>query len=169
MVAIKPQDVVVLLKLAAHADTAWSYPRLAVELAMSPSEVHASVRRATQAGLMQQATRSVNRHALLEFLEHAVKYIFPPERRGITRGLPTAHAALPLRAHFRATSELPPVWADPQGTVRGEELEPLYRSVPQAARADAQLYEWLALVDAVRAGRARERELAVEELRSRLS
>src|SRR5580658_8653350 len=107
---------------------------------MSPSEVHASVRRATQAGLLQ--ARSVNRHALLEFLEHAVKYVFPPERRGITRGLPTAHAAMPLRDHFHATSDLPPVWADPQGTVRGEEIKPLYRSVPQAARADAQLYEW---------------------------
>ena len=53
--------------------------------------------------------------------------------------------------------------------MRGEGLEPLYKSVPRAARADAQLYEWLALVDAVRAGRARERELAVKELRSRLS
>jgi hypothetical protein len=64
---------------------------------------------------------------------------------------------------------MPVVWADPQGTVRGEALEPLYRSVPEAARADAQLYEWLALVDAVRSGRARERELAVAELRRRLS
>lgn len=31
------------------------------------------------------------------------------------------------------------------------------------------LYEWLALVDAIRVGRARERELAVKELRSRLT
>ena len=75
----------------------------------------------------------------------------------------------PLRAHFRSASEAPPVWADPEGTVRGESLEPLYPTVPRAARADAKLYEWLALVDAVRAGRARERELAVKELRSRLS
>jgi hypothetical protein len=136
---------------------------------MSASEVHASVRRATQAGLLQEVTRAVNRHALLELLVHAVKYVFPAERGGVTRGLPTSYAAPPLRAHFHASSELPPVWPDPEGTVRGEELEPLYRSVPQAARADAQLYEWLALVDAVRAGRARERELAIKELRSRLS
>jgi DNA-binding Lrp family transcriptional regulator len=168
-VSLKPQDVLVLLKLASLKDASWSYPKLAVELAMSPSEVHASVRRAIQAGLIQEATRSVNRSALLEFLVHAVKYVFPPERGGVTRGLPTAHSAPPLREHFRAGSELPTVWADPEGTVRGEELEPLYRSVPQAARADAHLYEWLALVDAVRAGRARERELAVKEMRRRLS
>ncbi|HLY95055.1 MAG TPA: hypothetical protein VKP14_09435, partial [Gaiellaceae bacterium] len=89
-------------------------------------------------------------------------------RGGMTRGLPTAHSAPPLRDQF-ASSEVPTVWPDPEGTVRGEELEPLYRCVPQAARADAKLYEYLALVDAIRAGRARERELAVKELRSRLS
>jgi len=169
VVSLKPQDVVVLLKLASRADATWSYPKLAVELGMSPSEVHASVRRATQSTLLQESTRSVNQAALLEFLVHAVKYVFPPERGGVTRGLPTAHSAPPLRSHFRAGANLPVVWADPEGTVRGEALEPLYRSVPQAARADAQLYEWLALVDAVRAGRARERELAVAELRRRLS
>jgi DNA-binding Lrp family transcriptional regulator len=168
-VPLKPQDVLVLLKLASREDSAWSYPTLGVELGMSPSEVHASVRRATQSGLLKEATRSVNHAALLEFLVHAVKYIFPPERGGVTRGLPTAHSAPPLRQHFRAGSDLPIVWADPEGTVRGEALQPLYRSVPQAARSDAQLYEWLALVDAVRAGRARERELAVAELRRRLS
>jgi len=136
---------------------------------VSPSEVHAAVRRATQAGLLHEETRAVNRTALLEFLVHAVKYVFPPERGGISRGLPTAHSAPPLRQRFRATSEMPTVWADPEGTVRGETLEPLYPSVPQAARSDGELYEWLALVDAVRAGRARERELAIAELQRRLS
>jgi len=167
--SLKPQDVVVLLKLATRSNTAWSYSKLGVELGMSPSEVHASVKRASRAGLLAEPTRSVNKRALLEFLVHGIKYVFPPERRGITRGLPTAHAAPPLREHFAAGSELPIVWADPEGTVRGEELEPLYPSVPQAARADEQLYEALALVDAIRAGRARERELAIAELRRRLS
>ena len=167
--SLKPQDLLVLLKLAAQPEGDHSYPRLADALSMSASEVHASVRRAAQSGLLQLPARTVNRRALLEFLEHGVKYVFPAERGGVTRGLPTSHAAPPLSRHFRASSELPPVWADPEGTLRGEQLEPLYRSVPKAARADPELYEWLVLVDAVRAGRARERELAVKELRSRLS
>lgn len=168
-VPLKPQDVLVVLKLAAQPETAWSYPKLAAELAMSASEVHASVRRATRSGLLREDERHTpNRKALLEFLVHGVKYAFPAERGGLTRGLPTAHATAPLHAHFAATEEPPPVWPDPDGTVRGEELEPLYRSVPKAARADPSLYELLALVDAVRGGRARERELAVKELRSRL-
>jgi hypothetical protein len=168
-VALKPQDVLVALKLAARPDGGWSYPRLATELAMSASEVHSSVRRATRSGLLQANDRhSPNRRALLEFLVHGIKYAFPAERGAMTRGLPTAHAAPPLSAHFPTSDEPPPVWPDPEGTVRGEELEPLYRSAPKAARADKGLYELLALVDAVRGGRARERDLAVKELRSRL-
>ena len=169
MVSLKPQDVVVTLKLLAHPKAAWSYPKLAVALSMSASEVHSSVRRATRSGLLQDNDRHTpNRKALLEFLVHGLKYVFPAEHGGLTRGLPTAHAAPPLRDQFAASDEPPPVWADPEGTVRGQELEPLYRSVPKAARADKELYELLALVDAIRGGRARERELAVKELRSRL-
>lgn len=47
-------------------------------------------------------------------------------------------------------------------------LEPLHPNVPDVAMQDQDLYDLLALVDAVRTGRARERKLAREELRSRL-
>ena len=116
LVPPKPHDVLVVLKLAAQPETAWSYPKLAAELAMSASEVHASVRRATRPGC--SGTTSVirpNRKALLEFLVHGIKYAFPAERGGLTRGLPTAHATTPLRAHFAATDEPPPVCPDPAG------------------------------------------------------
>jgi hypothetical protein len=65
--------------------------------------------------------------------------------------------------------DLPPVWADPDGKVKGLSIEPLYSSVPSAAKIDAGLYELLALVDALRIGRARERKLAEEELTRRLN
>jgi hypothetical protein len=168
-VPLKPQDVLVLLKLAAAPDEHWSYPSLAADLGMSASEVHASIRRTAQSGLLNAAKRTPNRTALLEFLTHGLRYVFPAERGPLTRGMPTAHSAPPLRARLAASDELPLVWAARDGAVRGEGLAPLYRSVPTAARADGRLYELLALVDAVRAGRAREWELAVRELRSRLS
>ena len=102
--------------------------------------------------------------ALLEFLVHGARYAFPPDRGGVTRGLPTAHAAPPLASEI-VGSDLPPVWPDPEGTVRGEAFSPLYRSAPAAARRDARLYSCLALLDAIRGGRARERKLAEEHLR----
>ena len=58
---LKPQDVVVLLKLVALADQPWTFQRLAVELSISQSEVHAAVRRAVAAGLMTEASSSTGR------------------------------------------------------------------------------------------------------------
>jgi hypothetical protein len=48
------------------------------------------------------------------------------------------------------------------------EFSPLYKSVPEAIRNDPGLYELLALLDAIRDGRARERKLAEKELTSRI-
>jgi hypothetical protein len=61
-----------------------------------------------------------------------------------------------------------PVWPYADGPVRGYSFAPLHKNVPQAALEDSKLYELLALVDALRDGRAREREMAGRELKKRL-
>jgi hypothetical protein len=168
---LKPQDVVVLLKLVALADSGWTYQRLANELSLSPSEAHAGVRRAVAARLMTDAKSATGRpihEALKEFLLHGVKYAFPPERGELTRGIPTGYAAPPLNREIARGNDPPPVWPHAQGRVRGYALKPLYKSVPLAAERDPALYEWLALVDAIRDGRARERALAEREIEARL-
>jgi hypothetical protein len=65
--------------------------------------------------------------------------------------------------------EPPPVWPDPEGSMRGYEFSPLYSSVSHACKVDPNLYELLALVDAIRDGRARERKIAIKEIQSRIS
>ena len=50
---LKPQDILILLKMVALGREPWSYNQLAYELGMSASEVHAGVKRAVQVGLMQ--------------------------------------------------------------------------------------------------------------------
>jgi hypothetical protein len=44
----------------------------------------------------------------------------------------------------------------------------LHKAVPVAVKQDSSLYEMLALVDAIRGGRAREKEAARKEMRKRL-
>jgi hypothetical protein len=169
---LKPQDVVILLKLVAWGPASWTYQRLAVELSISQSEAHAGVKRAVAARLMSDATTAAGRPilpALREFLVHGVRYAYPPERGALTRGLPTGYAASPLSTLIVQPNEPPPVWPYAEGTVRGYSFSPLYSSVPAAAARDPKLYELLALVDALRDGRARERSLAVKELESRLA
>lgn len=143
-------------------------PKLVEALGLSASEVHSAVKRTALCGLVDGETRTVRKEAFLEFLVHGLRYVFPAEWRGVTRGLPTSFAAPPLAAEF-AAGDLPPVWPHPEGTARGEGLAPLYKSAPNAALRDPQLYEWLALVDALRGGRARERRLAVNRIEKKLS
>lgn len=169
-VVLKPQDVLVVLKLVALGGQPWSYAWLAVQLGMSPSQLHSAVKRALAAQLALRKGENIvpNIRNLEEFLLHGIKYVFVPERGEPTRGIPTGHAAPPLNKHFAPSGELPPVWPDPQGEVRGVAFSPLYGLAPRAAQADPQLYELLVLVDAIRGGRARERELAIKELKKRL-
>jgi hypothetical protein len=166
--SLKPQDILIVLKLVVIGEHQWSYSSLAYELVMSPSEVHAGVKRATECHLMDPCGRRPLLRAVEEFLICGVKYVFPPRLGGPTRGIPTAYAAPPLVHKIVQPNEPPPVWAYTDGHVRGFEFEPLYKSAPRAALNDQRLYELLALLDAIRGGRARERGLAEEELRRRL-
>jgi hypothetical protein len=165
---LKPQDIFILLKLVTLGNRQWSYSAVALDLAISPSEVHGGIKRATQARLFDAQRNVPIIKALEEFLVHGVKYAYPPDRGPITRGIPTSYAAPPLRDLIIQPGDLPPVWPDPEGDVRGYEFSPLYRSVPKAATHDRALYEILALVDAIRDGKARERDLATKELIARL-
>ena len=165
--ALKSQDIVVLLKLCGYmSGERPSYSILAAELFMSQSEVHSAVKRLEQSFLIHGAemNEGPNLTAVEEFLIHGVKYSFPAERGGLTRGMPTSYAAEPLNKFIQIGEEPVPVWADPAGKMRGIEIVPLYKTVPEAARRDLKLYEQLALIDAIRDGRARERKLAEQEL-----
>jgi len=171
VINLKPQDVLVLLKMVVLGDRPWSYAWLAVQLGMSPSQLHAAVKRAVAAQLaVRQGDRVVpNLRNLKEFLIHGIKYAFVPKRGEMTRGMPTLHAASPLKQYFESSSEPPSVWPYPEGEVRGMAFSPLYKLAPGAAREDPALYELLVLVDGIRGGRAREREIATRELNKRLN
>jgi len=166
---LKPQDIVVLLKLVVVKSSEWSFASLAADLFMSPSEVHAGIKRASVAQLFDEACKRPVRKNLEEFLVHGVKYSFPPQHGALTRGIPTAYAAYPLNEMLViGATDVPPVWPHPEGEVRGYEFSPLYKSAPSAAIKDKELYAMLVIIDAIRDGRARERELAIKELIKRL-
>jgi len=164
---LKPQDIFIMLKLVVRNGSEWSYPVLAHELSMSASEVHAGVQRAVAAKLMDMHRKVPVKSNLLEFLIHGVKYAYPPDHGGLTRGMPTGYAAPPLKEIIVQSDDSPPVWPDPEGQMRGYEFSPLYKSVPRACKVDPKLYELLALVDAIRDGRARERKISINEIHSR--
>jgi hypothetical protein len=169
---LRPQDVVVLLRLSLGADSVPTYAALAEELKLTASEIHAGVDRAVTAQLArkdQLGKPVLLLEALRMFVHHGVRYCFPATHGPLGRGMPTAHAAAPLNKLMVQSTDPAPVWPHKDGTVRGVIFFPLYPTVPDAAKNNAALYELLALVDAVRGGSMRERVLAVAELDKRWS
>lgn len=165
------QDIAVLLKLSLQEGARVLSKKLAEELFLPPSEVSKSLNRCKDSGLLywSDLEKRVNRPALAEFLCHGMRYVFPPDKGGLVRGIPTAAAAKPLNSHFLDDGEPPPVWPYPEGTVRGLSFAPLYKLAPKAALLDNRFYELLALCDAIRGGRTRERAMASDLLRKALN
>jgi hypothetical protein len=168
LVSLKPQDLVVLLKLAALGDdTDWTQVQLAQTLRLSQSEISQSLGRAAFAGLFSTTLRRVHRPALLELLSYGAGYVFPVHPGALVRGLPTAHSAPPLNTSIQ--SEVPYVWPYAQGTTRGQAILPLAPGVPEACMEDPILHGLLALVDAIRVGKAREQAIARQLLTKQLA
>jgi hypothetical protein len=163
---MRPQDVVILLKIAAKGHSSWMMKELSGELQISASEVSESITRSVYAGLLSTDKKRIMKSALLEFLEHGLCYVYPQHPGSLVRGLATAYSADPLAGEIQSSE--PIVWPYAEGTMRGQAIEPLHPNVPIASLKDKRLYELLALTDALRVGRAREKKIAIAEIKKRL-
>ncbi len=165
---LRPQDIAVALRLAQHPEE--RYELLADALGLSLSATHRAVQRLRQAHLLLPDQRKVNRSALMEFLQYGARYAFPPVRGPQVRGMPTAWSVAGLMEQLSSSSSSSSVvWPDPNGTMRGESITPLYDGAANAGRRDKRLHRALALVDALRIGQARERKIAGALLKDELA
>ncbi|TAJ17484.1 MAG: hypothetical protein EPO68_09460 [Planctomycetota bacterium] len=170
---LKPLDLLVAIQLAIAEQPPSGYEELGKAVGLSASEAHKAVRRGVAAGLLRIGANradkpSANTQTLLSFLKHGAPHAFFATPGRVVRGVPTAHSAAPLNQLVQSDGDLPFVWPAPEGTTRGRAIEPLYRTVPSLVATNPKLCEALALVDALRCGRARERDLAYQELEKRL-
>jgi DNA-binding Lrp family transcriptional regulator len=165
--ALQPLDVPVALALLGHPRS--TYPDISRRLHISLSTAHAAVKRLQSAGLVARfgGRLRVDRTGLEEFLVHGGRYAFPAQRERKKRGVPTAHAA-PVLTHDRDADVEPVVWPSSRGSVIGAAITPLIPSAPIIAEESRELYDLLALVDALRVGTARDREAAKTLLARRL-
>lgn len=164
---MRPQDIVVLLKIIALQHDDWYNLDLAQSLKISPSEISEVLNRCKIAGLIDSKKRKVNINSFMEFLVFGLKYVFPTQLGAVVKGIPTAHSAAPINEHISSGTDLY-VWASAKGTHRGQDIEPLYKSIPQIVHEDKLFYELLVIVDTIRVGKVREIIIAKEELEKRL-
>jgi hypothetical protein len=164
---MKPQDVVILAALLIKADPKEALASLGKRSGLSASETCESLKRLAESRLINHEDRQPYRASAMEFFAHALRYVFPASPGARMRGLATAHSAEPLAQMFGKAAE-PLVWPYENGKQRGESLRPLYPTVPWVSEREPDLYHYLALLDAVRAGAARERKAALEILKNRI-
>jgi len=180
---MKSQDIVILLKLVSlqaqerqvasneHAGIEakidpYSVRGLGFALGIGKTEVSESLNRSLDAALAIRSGSRVkpNRRNLLEFIRHGLKYAFPAKRGAPERGIATAFAAPMLKHDLISAGPEIFVWPYAEGRERGVAVTPLFKSVPEAALQDSLLYEYLALIDALRLGNQRESRLAADKL-----
>lgn len=154
-----------------HNDS-YSVRALQTSLGISKSEIASALKRCQLIGLLRldnetQAPR-VNSKALLDFIEYGLRYVFPVKPAEIVRGIPTSFSAPMLQGKLMSGGDLIHVWPDAYGSRKGQSIDPLFRTVPGAVKKDPRLYEYLALVDAIRMGNAREANLANRLLRDKV-
>lgn len=147
---MRPQDIVILLKIISLEDENWYMKDVAEQLNISNSEVSESVNRSVIGGLIEDDKQTVQKENLLEFLVYGVKHVFPALEGRLVRGMPTAFSASVLSEKF--VVEDPYIWPAKGFSTKGISIDPLYHTVPEACKEDEQLYELLALTDALRMG-----------------
>jgi len=159
---MRPQDIVILIKILTVSAPDWQYRDLSASLYLSISEISESLNRSHIAGLIDERKRKVHRQSLMEFIRYGIHYVFPQVPGTLVTGIPTAHSYSFYTKFFK--SELNYAWPDENGSMRGLAIQPLYKSVVKAVRKDELLYKLLASIDIIRVGRTRELKVAIEEL-----
>lgn len=159
---MRPQDIVILLKILTIENSDWQYRDLASKLFISTGEIAESLNRSLIAGLVDDSRRRVHRQSLMEFVTYGLHYVFPVVPGTMVTGMPTAHSHPFYTSHFK--SEFKYAWPDENGLIRGLAITPLHPGIPGAALLDQLLYKLLASVDILRVGSVREKQLAIKEL-----
>lgn len=160
---LRPLDILVLLKKITSSGASMSYRELASSLLVSISSISDSLSRSRVAQLVDCKKQKVNVLALEEFLVYGLRYAFPVEVGRVMRGVPTYISASPLKEQLAHGSDAY-VWPSRLGAIRGQGIVPLCPNVPQIVDKDEELYKLLVIVDALRIGRVREREIAASAL-----
>jgi len=165
---MRPQDIVILLKMITLGDKKCSIVEMSDLLNISRSEISKSMERNMIAGLVSSDKTRVNKLALRDFLIFGLKYVFPPQPGNSTRGVATAHSAPPVNQHITENGDNY-VWKYYKGTKRGNSIVPLYDKIPKIVENQPDLYELLTIIDCLRIGKKREIQIAIQELDKKLN
>lgn len=163
---IRPQDVLVLSKLIEMKNSDFKQLELALELGISQAEIVHSLKRLELVGLYNKKNKSINKLSIIEFIEHAIKFIFPIEMKAYSRGIGTNESSEFLKGKISRPEGVDYVWPSEKGKQRGIVVTPLYHSVPSVVENNKILKKILNIIDIFRGSTSvRVKKIASTELR----
>jgi len=171
---LKPQDIMIALKLITMHGRDWKYSEAALELNMSPSEVHSGIKRLKKCSLVTELVMGSGVYvqkmhlpdikSIKDFIYYGIRHVFPAVIGEPVKGLPTSFGVEHLYEGFEHNYPLIPVWEYPGGDYTGVSFKPIYSSAPQAGVNDFTLYQFLALTDSMRMDDANVRHYSWQKL-----
>jgi hypothetical protein len=165
---LEAQDILIWLKFLVARDSELEVPDVAEELCMPCYEVYDAMDRAEKEGVFDLEKRVIRPSGLLKLFRNLPHVLYErPEK--MARGMPTALSGPPFSEKYNFKDKDTYVWPDPSGKVRGLAIKPLYHLVPELAKRDSELYEWLNIIETIRVGRRQERVLAFDICQKRLA
>ena len=141
--------------------------QLAQTTGLSAGECHNAVRRLRFSHLLLANERRPSTEVLHNFLVQGAPFAFPPILGSPTIGVLTAHSSAAFQGILQTNDTI--VWPHADGPARGQSLIPLFPGAPALSTRNPALYELLTIVDALRVGTTRVRNIAAELLSERLS
>ncbi len=161
---MKKQDVVVGLSIYSmeKRDSKWRIIDIANNTFLSASEITESIKRLKLSSILN-SERKVIENNFLEFIVYGLKYAFPAKIGMPCIGIPTAHSGKFLKKRINTQKSDLYVWPYQNALTRGVSIEPLYKTLPKIALNDDFMYKYLALIDLIRIGRSREKNIAIKE------
>jgi hypothetical protein len=166
---VRPTDLYVLIGVLASGREAAPLRDLAGQLSLDHTVVRRALNNAESAGLYRAETRHVNLPGFEDLAAHAARFVAPAPLGALSAGVPAAWGAEPISRLVRQAADEPlPVWPSARGRVRGQAIAPLHPSAVEAAARNPRVSALLSILDSLRAGDVRVREVAAAELRREL-
>lgn len=170
---MKKVDVYVLVSVVVSLNKRPKLEQLSELAGLSVSVIHRSLKQLKKSKLLVELMSGdePNFRNIEEFLLCGFPYVFPEEKGSLVRGFATGIDGTSLKSEF-AETEYPAVWAHHEGNVKGFEIDPLHKAIPElvaSGKMNSGLYEFLSLLDVLRIGQKREVEAAKNHIRKMLA
>lgn len=161
------RDILVLVNYIIWDERKWNAKSFSEHLGIHRNSLYDSLAVLHHAKLIGKNSMKPNFENIEEFLVCGLKYLFPPKFGDGGVGMYTAYSAEPLSEIIVHQKKI--VWLEDDANDKGQiSLEPIHKSVPKLCLRNHELHEYFSLLDAIRAGRARERVIGVELLVKKL-